>query len=74
MSAGHPPLSIGELEAGFPRYCLALRTLVAQGTDQRIIRQTRCWDYLQRLHTSPPRDYRSPATLLARYQRALQPV
>ena len=74
MASGKPALSIGDLEAGFPNYCLALRTLVSQGNDQEAIRKTRCWDYLQRLHTSLPRDYRSPSELLTRYQRALQAV
>lgn len=67
-------LSIGDLEAGFPNYCLALRTLVKQGKDRTSIKKTRCWDYLQRLHTSLPRDYRSPEDLLVRYQRCSQPV
>ncbi|MGC6482851.1 MAG: DUF3136 domain-containing protein [Synechococcus sp.] len=72
MTTTKSALSIGELEAGFPRYCLALRTLVIQGNDQRSIEKTRCWDYLQRLHISLPREYRSPADLLTRYQRSLQ--
>jgi len=72
MTAAKSVLSIGELEAGFPSYCLALRTLASQGKDQRSIERTRCWDYLQRLHTSLPREYRSPADLLARYQRSIQ--
>ena len=74
MASGKSALSIGDLEAGFPNYCLALRTLVSQGKDQKAIRKTRCWDYLQRLHTSLPREYRSPAELMARYQRSLQPA
>ncbi len=56
MTAARSVLSIEELEAGFPSDCLA--------------RRTRCWDDLQRLHTSLPREYRSPADLLARYQRS----
>lgn len=66
-------LSIGDLEAGFPNYCRALRTLVAQGNDQETIRKTLCWDYLDRLHNSLPRNYRSPVELMARYRSSLQP-
>ncbi|WP_115119708.1 DUF3136 domain-containing protein [Synechococcus sp. UW105] len=73
MSSAKTALTIGDLEAGFPSYCVALRTLVSQGADLERIRRTRCWDYLQRLHTSLPRKHRSPEDLIRRYQRDLQP-
>ena len=63
-------LTIGDLEAGFSTYCLALRQLVADGRDLDSIRRTICWDYLQRLHTSLPQSYRSPEELVRRYQRS----
>ena len=62
-------LTIGDLEAGFPSYCQALRQLVTIGRDVESIRRTLCWDYLERLHRSLPQSYRSPEELLQRYQR-----
>ena len=64
-------MTIGDLEAGFPSYCEALRRLVATGRETEAIRRTICWDYLQRLHTSLPQSYRSPEELVARYRRLL---
>ncbi|WP_369791926.1 DUF3136 domain-containing protein [Synechococcus sp. CC9616] len=63
-------LTIGDLEAGFPSYCQALRQLVTMGRDVESIRRTLCWDYLERLHRSLPQSYRSPEELLQRYQRS----
>ena len=63
-------LTIGDLEAGFPSYCQALRQLVTIGRDVESIRRTLCWDYLERLHRSLPQSYRSPEELLQRYQRS----
>jgi len=67
-------LSIGDLEAGFSTYCQALRRLVADGRDLNAIRRTVCWDYLNRLHTCLPKDYRSPDELIQRYQRESLPA
>lgn len=67
-------LSIGDLEAGFSTYCQALRRLVADGRDINAIRRTVCWDYLNRLHNSLPKDYRSPDELIERYQRDASPA
>ena len=67
-------LTIGDLEAGFSTYCQALRRLVADGRDLNAIRRTVCWDYLNRLHTSLPQDYRSPDELIQRYQRGASPA
>ena len=52
----------------------ALRRLVADGRDLNAIRRTVCWDYLNRLHTSLPQDYRSPDELIQRYQRGASPA
>ena len=64
-------MTIGDLEAGFPNYCEALRRLVAAGRETDAIRRTICWDYLKRLHTSLPQSYRSPEELVARYRRLM---
>ena len=48
MTASTKGLSIGELEAGFPAYCQALRRLVSLGRDLDTIQRTLCWDYLKR--------------------------
>ena len=69
MPTATKALTIGELEAGFSTYCQALRRLVADGRDLPAIRRTVCWDYLNRLHTSLPQDYRSPDELIQRFQR-----
>jgi len=69
MPAATKALTIGDLEAGFSTYCQALRRLVADGRDLSAIRRTVCWDYLNRLHTSLPQDYRSPDDLIQRYRR-----
>ena len=70
MTASTKGLSIGELEAGFPAYCQALRRLVSLGRDLDTIQRTICWDYLKRLHTSLPQSYRSPEELVHRYRKA----
>ena len=74
MPSATKALTISDLEAGFSTYCLALRRLVADGRDLDAIRRTVCWDYLQRLHSSLPRDYRSPDELIQRYQREASPA
>ena len=74
MPSATKALTIGDLEAGFSIYCQALRRLVADGRDHNSIRRTVCWDYLHRLHTSLPKDYRSPDELIQRYQRKASPA
>ena len=74
MPSATKALTIGDLEAGFSTYCQALRRLVADGRDLNAIRRTVCWDYLNRLHTSLPQDYRSPDELIQRYQREATPA
>lgn len=69
MPSATKALTISDLEAGFSTYCLALRRLVADGRDLDAIRRTLCWDYLHRLHSSLPQNYRSPDELIHRYQR-----
>jgi type I site-specific restriction endonuclease len=74
MPSATKALTIGDLEAGFSTYCQALRRLVADGRDLNAIRRTVCWDYLNRLHTSLPQDYRSPDELIQRYQKEASPA
>ena len=74
MPSATKALTIGDLEAGFSTYCQALRRLVADGRDLNAIRRTVCWDYLNRLHTSLPKDYRSPDELIQRYQKEASPA
>jgi len=71
MTASSRSLTIAELEAGFSSYCQALRRLVSEGRDLKAIQRTICWDYLERLHTSLPQNYRAPSDLVQRYQRSL---
>lgn len=74
MTAASRTLTIGELEAGFSSYCQALRRLVSEGRDLKAIQRTICWDYLERLHSSLPQNYRAPIDLVQRYQRTLLSV
>lgn len=67
--ATHKPLTIGELEAGFSAYCMALRRLVGEERGLEKIERTLCWHNLQRLHDSLPQRYRSPTELYQRYER-----
>ncbi|MGB7564253.1 MAG: DUF3136 domain-containing protein, partial [Prochlorococcaceae cyanobacterium] len=55
--ATHKPLTIGELEAGFSAYCMALRRLVGEERGLEKIERTLCWHNLQRLHDSLPQRY-----------------
>ncbi|MDP6833989.1 MAG: DUF3136 domain-containing protein, partial [Prochlorococcaceae cyanobacterium ETNP1_MAG_9] len=36
-------LTIGELEAGYPLYCKALRRLLQEGRSEKEIKRTVCW-------------------------------
>jgi hypothetical protein len=64
------PITIGELEAGFSAYCMALRRLVGEERGLEKIQRTLCWHNLQRLHDSLPQRYRSPSELYLRYVRS----
>lgn len=65
-------LSIGELIANYSLYCKALRILVREGTTLEKVRRTVCWNRLQILHQSLPRDYRDPEHLFFLLRRELQ--
>ena len=70
-------LRVGELEAQYPLYCKAMRILVRDGVSLAKARHTVCWQKLERLHQSLPRQYREPEQLylhLQRDQRDGQPM
>ena len=58
-------LTIGELEAGYPMYCKALRRLLQQGKTAQDIERTVCWGHLETLNRCLPTRYKSPSYLLA---------
>lgn len=55
-----PALTLGQLEAGYPLYCKALRMLVVEGLSLARIQRTVCWSRLEMLHLAMPRQYRDP--------------
>jgi len=55
-----PKITVAQLEASYPAYCKALRMLVQDGLSLNKIQRTVCWDRLQLLHTTLPRQYRDP--------------
>lgn len=68
-------LTIGELEAGYPSYCKALRLLIRDGTTLAMIKRTVCWQRLHLLHHCLPRQCRDPEMLVLHLRRAShQPV
>mgnify|MGYP001410045220 CR=1 FL=1 len=62
-------LTIGELEAGYPLYCKALRRLLQQGRTQKEIERTVCWGHLETLNRCLPGRYKAPAYLMALIKR-----
>jgi hypothetical protein len=59
-TTGQPSLTIAQLEASYPSYCKALRILIRDGISLAKIKRTVCWDRLQLLHHTLPRQYRDP--------------
>jgi hypothetical protein len=55
-----PTLTFGQLEAGYPMYCKALKMLVIEGITLTKIKRTLCWSRLEMLHRAMPRQYRDP--------------
>jgi hypothetical protein len=49
-----------KLEAGYPAYCKALKLLILQGKSLQEIQRSLCWERLEMLHHSLPRQYRDP--------------
>tara|TARA_B100000214_G_C23864736_1_gene579744 strand:+ start:512 stop:742 length:231 start_codon:yes stop_codon:yes gene_type:complete len=64
-------LTIGELEAGYPLYCKALRRLLQQGKSAEVIQRTVCWGHLETLNRCLPGRYKSPSYLMALIKRDL---
>ena len=64
-------LTIGELEAGYPLYCKALRRLLQQGRTPQEIQRTVCWGHLETLNRCLPGRYKAPAYLMALLRRDL---
>ena len=68
-TAAAPAVTVAQLEASYPAYCKALRMLVQDGTSLNKIQRTVCWDRLQLLHTTLPRQYRDPVVHYAMVKR-----
>ena len=64
-------LTIGELEAGYPLYCKALRRLIQQGRSAEEIQRTVCWGHLETLNRCLPGRYKAPSYLMALIKRDL---
>ena len=62
-------LTIGELEAGYPLYCKALRRLLQLGRTRQEIERTVCWSHLETLNRCLPGRYKAPAYLMALIKR-----
>lgn len=62
-------LRISELEAQYPQYCKALRILVRDGASLIKVKRTVCWQRLELLHRSLPRQYRDPELLYLSLRR-----
>jgi hypothetical protein len=76
MKAAHPSaapaITVAQLEASYPAYCKALRMLVQDGISLTKIQRTLCWDRLQLLHTTLPRQYRDPVVHYAMVKRDVE--
>lgn len=74
-AAGEPGrsggLSIGELEAGYPLYCRALRRLIEEGRSLARIQRTTCWQRLVTLHGCLPGQYKDPDYLYLQLRRQI---
>ena len=76
MKAAHPSaapaITVAQLETSYPAYCKALRMLVQDGISLTKIQRTVCWDRLQLLHTTLPRQYRDPVVHYAIVKRDVE--
>lgn len=71
-NSGAPGMSLGQLEAGYPSYCKALRMLVQEGHSLTAIKRTLCWQRLEMLHHVLPRQYRDPVMHYGMVKRAVE--
>jgi hypothetical protein len=67
-----PAITVAQLEASYPAFCKALRMLVQDGLSLNKIKRTVCWDRLQLLHTTLPRQYRDPVVHYAMVKRDVE--
>ena len=67
-----PRLTLGQLEAGYPVYCKALRMLIQEGQALNKIKRTLCWQRLELLHHTMPRQYRDPLVHYGMTKRAVE--
>lgn len=72
QGAPTPGMSLGQLEAGYPAYCKALRMLVQEGNSLGAIKRTLCWQRLEMLHHVLPRQYRDPVMHYGMVKRAVE--
>ena len=70
-TTGQPSLTIAQLEASYPAYCKALRMLIRDGISLAKIKRTVCWDRLELLHNTLPRQYRDPHIMYVLFKRDL---
>ena len=69
---GVAKLTIGELEAGYPLYCKALRRLLQEGRSSKDIQRTVCWGHLETLNRCLPGRYKAPSYLMVLIKRDLE--
>jgi len=69
--ADPPGLTVGQLEAGYPMYCKALLMLIREGSTLNKIKRTLCWQRLELLHTTLPRQYRDPVVHYSMVKRTV---
>ncbi|MFN7679086.1 MAG: DUF3136 domain-containing protein [Cyanobacteriota bacterium] len=74
MVQATPPsssLTIGELQAGYPLYCKAMRILIREEKSMEQIKRSVCWHRLTTLHACMPRQYKDPEHLYFHLRREL---
>lgn len=64
-------LTIDELEASYPLYLKALRTLIREGRTIEQIQRSVCWDRLRSLHHCLPQQYKDPNQLYFHLKREI---
>jgi hypothetical protein len=65
-------INLVKLEAGYSAYCKALKMLIQEGKSLKEIQRTLCWQRLEMLHHSLPRQYRDPVMHYGMVKRSLE--